>query len=197
MLNQEYAKEEIEEIFETKFGARIKGITLRRWNDNTPYILLFSKQNGPYDDRIEGDTFYYDGEGLDKDQELTVANKALMNSNVDTRVIYGFIQENQSNKWKFVGLLKVLGYDYVLKNDFKKYVFKIQKTLLESSEEISTDLVEKFGTRRNSQSSLQEQIKADVDDELDFMKQRIQAHYNLSEEEAVKLMNHAIRELFE
>ena len=54
------------------FGNRIKGITLRRWTDNTPYIILFSRERGPYIDRISGNILYYDREGQHKDQEPIV-----------------------------------------------------------------------------------------------------------------------------
>jgi len=50
--------------------------------------------------------------------------------------------------------------------------------------------------RRNQNLPLNKQIKADVDDELDLMKQRTQAHYNLSEDDAIKIMNQAIKNLF-
>lgn len=74
-------KEELEEIYNTNFGARIKGITLRRDANNKPLALVFSRADGPYTDRIEGDSFYYDGEGTEKDQQLTAANKALIEAN--------------------------------------------------------------------------------------------------------------------
>ena len=76
--------------------------------------------------------------------------------------------------------------------------FLIKKQIKYDQEylQLLIDMVDTLSSRRNQHLPLHEQIKADVDDELDLMKQRIQAHYNLSEEEAVKLMNHAIKELF-
>jgi hypothetical protein len=68
---QGYTKEAVQEIFSTNFGARIKGITLRRDPEGRPYALVFSRANGPYADRLEANEFYYDGEGSGKDQELT------------------------------------------------------------------------------------------------------------------------------
>ena len=85
-----YSKNEIEKIFDTKFGYGIKGITLRRWHDNTPYTIIFSRSNGPYSDSFNGNVFSYDGEGLNQDQKLTVANKAIIESNKNNRIILIF-----------------------------------------------------------------------------------------------------------
>ena len=46
-LNKEYTKEEIESIFDTRFGYGIKGINLRKFKDDKSCIILFSKQFGP------------------------------------------------------------------------------------------------------------------------------------------------------
>jgi len=53
-VGQGYSKESIEAIFATNFGARIKGISLRRGNDNQPNILVFSRATGPYSDHVDG-----------------------------------------------------------------------------------------------------------------------------------------------
>ncbi|MCC4767755.1 hypothetical protein FXW07_14375 [Methanosarcina sp. DH1] len=126
-LNKEYPKEEIETIFGTNFGYGIKGITLRKYNNGNPYIILFSKEKGPYSDEFGENTFYYDGEGINKDQKLTAANKALVNAKEDHRTIYGFRQENKRGMWRYIGTLKVLNYEYIPKNGFKTYVFKLSK----------------------------------------------------------------------
>lgn len=142
ILNKEYSIKEIEEIFNTNFGSRIKGITLRKWNDETPYILLFSRKFGPYTDRIEGDIFYYDGEGKNKDQKLTVANKALIESNKTERIIFGFRQELESGKWRYLGILRVLDYKYILKREYKTYEFKLKIEDIEEPENYSPELKE-------------------------------------------------------
>lgn len=127
-ISEELSKEEIEVLFNTNFGPRIKGITLRRWEDGTPYILLFSRAAGPYSDKIVDDVLYYDGEGQNKDQELTAANKALIESNETGRIIYGFIQEDERGPWKYMGILEVLDYSYVSKEGHMTYEFKLKKT---------------------------------------------------------------------
>lgn len=121
-----YSKKEIEEIFNTKFGYSIKGITLRRWEDNTPYTIIFSRNNGPYSDYFDGNILLYDGEGLNQNQKLTVANKAVIDSNKNNRLIFGFRQENSKKKWKYLGILKLLSYEYKLKDGFKKYEFRFE-----------------------------------------------------------------------
>ena len=121
--NENYTKEQLETIFGTNFGARIKGITLRRQPDGAPYALVFSRADGPYDDRIEGDSFYYDGEGTNKDQVLTAANKALVNANTAGRVIYGFRQDESGGLWRYLGIIEVVDFAYVLKGSYMTYEF--------------------------------------------------------------------------
>ena len=71
-----YTKKEIEEEFDTNFGHSIKGITLRKMKDGTPYIILFSTPKGReiYGDDNQGDVFKYRGEGAEGDQKMTTAN---------------------------------------------------------------------------------------------------------------------------
>jgi len=115
-VNNEYSKEEIENIFNTKFGFNIKGITLRIWDDSIPYIILFSKERGPYNDREDGNI----------DQKLTTANKTLLNSNESGRIIFGFRQYVNSNKWLYIGELKLVDYEYINKNGYMTYQFKLK-----------------------------------------------------------------------
>lgn len=118
-----YSKEELEAAFSTNFGARIKGITLRRDAENKPYAIVFSRATGPYSDHMEGSSFFYDGEGTNKDQELTAANKALVEANASGRTIYGFRQEEDGGLWHYLGILHVQEYSYVRKNGFMTYEF--------------------------------------------------------------------------
>lgn len=120
---QGYTKEALQEIFSTNFGARIKGITLRRDPEGKTYALVFSRANGPYADRLEADEFYYDGEGSDKDQELTAANKALLEANRTGRLLYGFRQEVNGGLWHYLGILEAIDYAYISKRGYKTYEF--------------------------------------------------------------------------
>jgi len=126
ILNKEYTKEEIESIFDTRFGYGIKGINLRKFTDGRPYIILFSKQFGPYTDEFSENSFSYDREGVNKNQKLTAANKALTDSQTDGREIYGFRQNHEKGVWKYLGLLKVIDWKYTPKNGFNTYVFKLK-----------------------------------------------------------------------
>ena len=79
---------------------------------------------------MSGETFIYKGEGLDGDQDLTVANKALINANTDGRLIFGFHQEEPKGKWKYIGILEVIDFDYAFRETRKVYEFKlIQKKI--------------------------------------------------------------------
>ena len=130
-LNKEYTKEEIESIFYTRFGYGIKGINLRKFKDGKSYIILFSKQFGPYTDEFSENIFSYDGEGINKNQKLTAANKALTDSQKDGRNIYGFRQDGEKGIWKYIGLLQVIDWTYTPKNGFNTYLFsRIPRSLL-------------------------------------------------------------------
>jgi hypothetical protein len=126
-LDHEYTKNEIENIFDTNFGNRIKGITLRRWADGTPYIILFSRATGPYADQMDGNEFLYDGEGTGKDQTYTTANKILAESGTTGRVIYGFRQDVPNGKWRHMGTLRVVDCKYEKKTKYWTYVYTLRK----------------------------------------------------------------------
>ncbi|MDO8510619.1 MAG: HNH endonuclease [Nanoarchaeota archaeon] len=135
-IGKEYTKEEIESAFDTNFGSRIKGITLRKTAEGAPCILLFSRSQGPYTDKIYADEFFYDGEGLNKDQDLTTANKALKEANKTGRIIYGFRQEKVKIKWEYLGILTVMDYSYILKNGFMTYEFRLKKEGIDNTDEL-------------------------------------------------------------
>ncbi len=67
-IGNSYSKSEIEGIFGTKFGFRVKGITLRKDKEGNPYILLFHSAKKPYPDQDLASEFEYIGEGLKGDQ---------------------------------------------------------------------------------------------------------------------------------
>ncbi|ADJ16698.1 hypothetical protein [Halalkalicoccus jeotgali] len=62
-----YDQDQIEEIFDTGFGYQITGINVRRDDADQRYILLFAKEDGPYDDDVREGQFEYIGEGLSGD----------------------------------------------------------------------------------------------------------------------------------
>lgn len=136
-LGEHYTKEEIEKIFQTDFGYGIKGITQRKFGDE-PYIIIFSRKDGAYQDDLSGDVFTYKGEGREGDQSLTVANKALLESNTTGRIIFGFYQEENGAKWKYVGILEVIDFDYVYDQaeGRKMYEFKMVRKNIPSLEPV-------------------------------------------------------------
>lgn len=143
-INNFYSKNEIENYFATNFGPRIKGITLRKTKNGDPYIILFATSKGKelYGDRIDGDIFYYKGEGMSGDQKLTTANKALKNANVDGRLIYGFRQEETGGNYRYLGIIKVEDCNYINDNRRKVYEFKLKQEGISSPKEIKESLEE-------------------------------------------------------
>ncbi len=133
-VGSEYNKDDIENIFKTQFGSRIKGITQRRWSDGTQYIILFSRAHGPYSDRIEGDILYYDGEGQNKDQIETAANRGLMLANERSTPIFGFREDDKGGFYKYLGILTVLNWEYVRKDQFMVYEFALKFDALSPDE---------------------------------------------------------------
>lgn len=138
LIGQSYSKEEIEKVFDTNFGARVKGITLRKYPDGKKYIILFSGQKHTYPDITEGQKITYYGEGLSGDQSLTVANKAMIDTISDGRPVYGFFQ-NDTNQYKYRGLLSITDYDIVKIDDRMLYEFYLEP-LNVSSENIVIEI---------------------------------------------------------
>lgn len=122
-----YKKNDIEGIFNTDFGARIKGITLRRDSTGNQYIMLFHVTGSIYKDSGTKEKFIYFGEGVKGDQKLTAANQALIDAINDKRPIYGFWQEGTTDEYEYIGQLRVGNYNYELENDRKVYRFEISK----------------------------------------------------------------------
>jgi len=129
-VGKTYSQEEIEESFNTKFGYRLAGINIRNPEDDPKYIILTSKESGPYNDELSGDTeeFFYIGEGLpDKgDQEKTNANKTLINSIDNYLPIFLFVSQNPG-EWEYQGLVDVLNYQYVNNGERNIFRFKMRK----------------------------------------------------------------------
>ena len=124
-----YSKNNIEETFSTNFGARIKGITLRRDSGGNQYIILFHVISSIYKDIGTKDKFIYFGEGAKGDQKLTAANQALISAIDDKRRIYGFWQLKSNNEYEYIGELKVDKYEYIQEGDRKLYRFEISKLI--------------------------------------------------------------------
>jgi putative restriction endonuclease len=128
-INGNYRIADIEKAFQTDFGHTPKGINLRTTAEGGAYIIILSREKGPYSDEYSGNILHYDGEGLNRDQTLTHANKALAESNETGRIIYGFrqtLEDRKTRVWTYLGVLKVLGHKYVEKDGYKKYEFELK-----------------------------------------------------------------------
>jgi putative restriction endonuclease len=123
LVGHTYDKASIESLFHTRFGRSMKGINLRIDKTGSPYIILFSKEQGPYDDTIQDAILRYDGEGYQKDQTLTPANKALKESAETGRTIHVFRKKFQDSLWTYLGIASVLGHVYRKKHGYMTYEF--------------------------------------------------------------------------
>ena len=127
--NQSYTINEIEEAYHTKFGCRVKGINLRKNINGNPCIIIFSRERGPYSDEFDGKTLFYDGEGLNQNQKITTANKAIMETNNTGKIIFGFRQkmgDKKDKRWVYIGILKLQNWKLKEKNEFKVYEFELK-----------------------------------------------------------------------
>jgi putative restriction endonuclease len=140
IIHKVYSKIELSKIFE--YGFNRNGICTKIINKNQKIIIIFSDINSPYSDKMEGDIFTYYGEGPDisKNQKFTRGNKNLGLSNLNNNIIYGFRKEDsKSTLWTYIGILKVIDYDYISQNGRMVYEFKIQKTEIESEKELEKE----------------------------------------------------------
>lgn len=71
-IGDHYDQNQIEEIFDTGFGYQSTGINVRRDDADQRYILLFAKEDGPYNDNVREGQFEYIGEGLSGDQSASI-----------------------------------------------------------------------------------------------------------------------------
>lgn len=126
-IGNRYVKKEIEEAFETGFGYQISGINPRRDEQDRRYVLLFAKEDGPYDDSVTQDEFEYIGEGLNGDQsENSPGNSVLIEAASSNIPIYFFYQDSIEGEWEYQGLVDVLDSEFEEKNGREVIVFKME-----------------------------------------------------------------------
>lgn len=105
-------QEDIETIFDTGFGYQISGINPRRDSNNQRYVLLFSREGGPYEDKIGQGEFRYIGEGLEGDQSKTSPGNAVLIDAVADRIpIYFFYKGADDAQWEYRGQVRVLDFE--------------------------------------------------------------------------------------
>jgi len=104
-----YSKDEIEENFDYGFGFQIRGINrVTNENGDLDSIIVFSNNDGPYDDDINGSKFTYWGELQNGDYE-TAYNKGLIRSMVEDIPVHFFYKEESGDEWSYLGEVKVVG----------------------------------------------------------------------------------------
>lgn len=146
-----YTQEELEQLFDTSFGAYIKGINPRKNNDgDLNYIIVKAREDGPYDDDLEGDQFTYIGEGREEkgDQNRAGANATLIEqAKESTAPVYFFFQPAMRDEIRYEGLVDVLDYEYVFDGERMVYRFTMEylrasdaKEVQEAEQEVEGDI---------------------------------------------------------
>ncbi|WP_416838756.1 HNH endonuclease [Haloferax sp. DFSO52] len=122
-----FSQEDIEELFETGFGYQITGINPRTDDSGQKYVLLFAKEDGPYDDSVQSGRFTYIGEGLTGDQtEKSPGNANLLQAATETVPIFFFYKGTGDRKWRYQGVVDVEDYDYVERGGRMVYEFEMR-----------------------------------------------------------------------
>ena len=154
-IGNEYKLSELKSIFGRGFFGN--GINVKNFSNGLKAIFLFSTKNEYYEDRVEGDILYYTGEGKSGDQKLSGNNNALINSNSDSKIIYGFKKEDSKKPlWTYLGLLQVIDYNYVSQNGRMVYEFKIKKLDIGDSQELKIEKINIENESMNAEPKLVE-----------------------------------------
>jgi hypothetical protein len=124
-----YDQDEIESLFDTGFGYRVSGINVRNDDEGDRLVLLFARENGPYDDDVSEETFTYVGEGLpDKGDQSpdTLGNAALIEAEADPVPIYFFYKSGDEPGWEYQGQVAVEGHETVYDDDGEREVLEFE-----------------------------------------------------------------------
>ncbi|MFB6216111.1 MAG: HNH endonuclease [Candidatus Nanohaloarchaea archaeon] len=167
-IGREYSLDEFEEVFDTSFGYPV-GINYRNPDERQRFIVLLSKEGGPYSDEVtSSETFHYIGEGLEGDQKRTPRNQALIDAVEESFPIYFFYQYEERSQWEYQGLVEVVDFQRIEKDGRKVFRFTMrrldmddyteykeaQRTVEEQVEEPSlTEETEEVETKRKARSS--------------------------------------------
>lgn len=103
-IGVQYAKKDLEGIFQMSFGFKINGIVVRHLDRDSErrLIMLFQRSDGPYPDTITKERIKYIGAGLHGDQTLKGLNRVLeMRGPIDG--VFFFHQPSGSDKWTYLG----------------------------------------------------------------------------------------------
>jgi putative restriction endonuclease len=126
-IGDRFTQQEIEDEFDTGFGYQISGINPRRDEQDRRYILLFSNEDGPYEDSVVRGQFEYIGEGLSGDQsESSPGNSSLIDAITSAIPIHFFYQDSGDGNWEYRGLVDVLGYQIEERGGRQVLVFSME-----------------------------------------------------------------------
>ena len=126
---ERYEQADIESLFDTGFGYRVSGINVRNDDDGDRYVLLFAREDGPYDDDVSAGTFTYVGEGLpDKGDQSpdSLGNAALIEAEADSVPIYFFYTAGDEPGWEYRGQVAVEGHEMVAGPDGEREVLEFE-----------------------------------------------------------------------
>ncbi|MXR39817.1 restriction endonuclease [Halobaculum sp. WSA2] len=130
-IGEVLTQEEVESVFDTKFGYQFKGITYRNPSAGR-YVIINANEGAIYKDEFTSETeLTYDGEGEPEkgDQMLTNANRAMVEAEHEEIPIYLFTSEDGLDEYEYEGLVEVTDarYENELSEDRMKYKFDLQK----------------------------------------------------------------------
>lgn len=130
-IGEVLSQDEVESVFDTKFGYQFKGITYRNPPDGR-YVILNSNEGAIYDDEFTSEKeLIYDGEGEPKkgDQILTNANRAMVDAVDEEIPIYLFTSQDGLDEYEYEGVVEVTDarYEYEQSENRMKYKFDLRK----------------------------------------------------------------------
>ncbi|KPN30084.1 hypothetical protein SY89_00806 [Halolamina pelagica] len=126
---ERYDQADIEALFDTGFGYRVSGINVRNDENGDRYVLLFAREEGPYDDDVSAGTFTYVGEGLpDKGDQSpdSLGNAALIEAEHEPVPIYFFYTAGDEPGWEYRGQVSVVGHEMVADPDGDREVLEFE-----------------------------------------------------------------------
>lgn len=142
-----YSKADIEAITGKGFGYHIAGINPRRDAQDNQYVLLFSREDGPYGDSVRWGEFDYLGEGDGDQSESSPGNSTLLKAAESDVPIFFFYQPADHSEWEYRGLVSVDNWDYTERNGRMAYVFRMSyRTELAGEDLPTTEVPDNEGT---------------------------------------------------
>lgn len=130
-IGQRFNQEAIEQWFNTGFGYQISGINPRRTEEGDRFVLLFSQEDGPYEDNIGDGEFEYIGEGMPEngDQSTSSSGNSVLIDAVDESIpIFFFYKGTDDQEWEYRGLVDVVEWNWQTNPEAKReeIVFSMQ-----------------------------------------------------------------------